>query len=72
MNIKGFKKIKKRKRYIMNKSLKDIDMSNLMNLIEKDSINNWDDLCNKCSSLVKDAGMTNQEIDEIVKQCKKV
>lgn len=56
----------------MNKALKNIDVSELMDLIEKDSINNWDDLCNKCSSLVKDAGMTNQEIDEIVKQCKKV
>lgn len=56
----------------MNKTLKNVDIANIADLIEKETTNNWDDLCNKCSSLIKDAGLTNQEIDEIVKKCKKV
>lgn len=56
----------------MNKALKNLNVSDLMDIIENNSINNWDDLCNKCSSLVKESGITEQEIDEIVKQCKKV
>ena len=38
--------------------------------IENSSNNNWDELCNACSSLIKDAKMTNQDIDQIVEKVK--
>lgn len=38
--------------------------------IENSSSNDWDELCNACSSLIKDAKMTNQDIDKIVEKVK--
>lgn len=38
--------------------------------IENSSNNDWDELCNACSSFIKDAKMTNQDIDKIVKKVK--
>ncbi len=43
----------------------------VIDIIDSDSSNNWDDLCNKCSSIIKDAKMTDRDIDEIVKKSKK-
>ena len=42
----------------------------LINDIENSSNNDWDELCNACSSLVKDAKMTDDDIDNIVKKIK--
>ena len=42
----------------------------LINDIENSSNNDWDELCNACSSLVKDAKMTDDDIDDIVKKVK--
>ncbi len=30
----------------------------------------WNDLCNKCSSIVEEAGMTYDDIDNIVRKVK--
>lgn len=43
----------------------------LIDEIENSSTNDWDELCNACSSLVKDAKMTDKDIDDIVKKVKK-
>ena len=42
----------------------------LIDGIENSSNNDWDELCNACSSLVKDAKMTDDDIDNIVKEIK--
>ena len=42
----------------------------LIDGIENSSNNDWDELCNACSSLVKDAKMTDDDIDNIVKKIK--
>ncbi len=42
----------------------------LIDGIENSSNNDWDELCNACSSLVKDAKMTDDDIDDIVKKVK--
>lgn len=42
----------------------------LIEEIENSSNNDWDELCNACSSLIKDAGMTDEDIDNIVKKVK--
>lgn len=42
----------------------------LIDEIENSSSNDWDELCNACSSLIKDAKMTNEDIEEIVKKVK--
>ena len=42
----------------------------LINDIENSSNNDWDELCNACSSLVKDAKMTDDDIDNIEKKIK--
>lgn len=49
-----------------NISLEEIFIDN----IENSSNNDWDELCNACSSLIKDAKMTNQDIDKIVEKVK--
>ncbi len=38
--------------------------------IENSSTNDWDELCNACSSLIKDAKMTDKDIDDIMKKVK--
>lgn len=38
--------------------------------IENSSTNDWDELCNACSSLIKDAKMTDKDINDIVKKVK--
>lgn len=49
-----------------NISLEEI----LIDEIENSSSNDWDELCNACSSLIKDAKMTDKDIDEIVEKVK--
>lgn len=54
----------------MDKKTQELNIDKIIDIVENDSSNSWDDLCKKCSSLVKDAGMTDKEIDEIVEGCK--
>lgn len=42
----------------------------LIDEIENSSTNDWDELCKACSSLVKEVGMTDSDIDKIVKKVK--
>ena len=42
----------------------------LIDEIENSSSNDWNELCNVCSSLVKYAKMTNEDIDKIVGKVK--
>lgn len=42
----------------------------LIDEIENSSTNDWDELCNACSSLIKDAKMTDKDINDIVKKVK--
>ena len=56
----------------MNKTSKNIITDELLKIIEMDSSNSWDDLCDKCSSIIKDSGMTSEEIDKIIEECKRV
>lgn len=55
----------------MIKTTQKINLKDIMNIVDNNS-SEWDDLCNKCSSLVKEAGITEEKIDEIVRECKKV
>ena len=43
----------------------------LIDEIQNSSTNDWDELCDACSSLVRDAGMTDSDIDIIVEKVKK-
>lgn len=43
----------------------------LIDSIENNSSNDWDELCEKCSSLVKDANLSFDDIDKIVEKIKK-
>lgn len=55
----------------MAKSNTNISIENLiLNEIENSSTNDWDELCNACSSLIKEANMTEKDIDEIVNKVK--
>lgn len=38
--------------------------------IENSSNNDWDELCNACSSLIKEANMTDSDIDSIIEKVK--
>ena len=52
----------------INKSVSVEDM--LIDEIENSSTSDWDELCNACSSLIKEANMSDKDIDEIVKKVK--
>ena len=57
----------------MAKSNTNISIENLiLNEIENSSTNDWDELCNACSSLIIEANMTEEDIDEIVDKVKNV
>lgn len=71
MKIHYFKKMEKGRRYKMAKldqklSAKDL----LIDKIEKSSNDDWDELCTICSSLIKEAKMTDHDIDDILKKVK--
>ena len=70
MIIKGFKKSETRRRYVMAKLKEKISLEEIIDEIENSSTNDWDELCNACSSLIKDAKMTDEDIDNIVKKVK--
>lgn len=71
MKIKNYKKFNKRRRYVMAKINQGISIEELLiDEIQNSSTNDWDELCDACSSLVKDAGMTDSDIDMIVEKVK--
>ena len=71
MIIKNFKNFNSRRRYVMAKLQEKISIEELLiDNIENSSNNDWDELCNACSSLIKDAKMTDSDIDNIVKRVK--
>ena len=71
MKITRFKKFIRRRRYVMAKLKENISLEEIfIDEIENSSSNDWDELCNACSSLIKDAKMTNQDIDKIVEKVK--
>lgn len=72
MKIINYKKFDKRRRYVMAKINQGISIDELLiDEIQNSSTNDWDELCDACSSLVKDAGMTDSDIDMIVEKVKK-
>ena len=44
---------------------------NLFNTLLEQSTNDWDTLCANCTTLMKEANMSNEDIDEIVERVKK-
>lgn len=52
----------------LNKEISKEDL--LIDEIENSSNNDWDELCNACSSLIKKAKMTDDDIDNIVEKVK--
>lgn len=71
MVIKNFHSFSKRRRYVMSKLNKNISIEDLIiDEIENSSTNDWDELCTACSSLIKEANMTDEDIDEITKKVK--
>lgn len=47
-------------------SLQDL----LIDEIDRRATNDWDELCDACSSLIKESKMTDEDIDSIVKKVK--
>ena len=71
MIIQGFKKFNVRRRYVMAKIKDKVSFEEiLIDEIENSSTNDWDELCNACSSLIEEAKMTDEDIDNIVKKVK--
>ena len=72
MKIRNYKNFSKRRRYVMAKTNQEISIDEiLVDEIQNSSTNDWDELCDACSSLIKDAGITNSDIDMIVEKVKK-
>lgn len=68
--IKGIKKSNRREKY-MEKVLNKSNVKNLINMLVEQSSNDWDELCDNCTTLIKEAKMTNEDIDEIVERVRK-
>ena len=64
MEIKGVKKYERRIVFMLN--IKEVLKSD----VDDSAYNEWNDLCNKCSSIVAEAGMTDDDIDNIVRKVK--
>lgn len=64
--IQGYKKYNRRKVYMEKIKAKD-----LLNELLQESTNDWNELCTSCRTLIKDAQMTDEEIDEIVEKVKR-
>ena len=54
-----------------NTEQRDLIKELLIDEIEYSSSNDWNELCDACSSLVERAGMTDSDIDNIVENVKK-
>lgn len=55
----------------MAKSNSKISLENLLiDEIENSSNNSWNELCDACSSLIKEVNMSDEEIDKIVELSK--
>lgn len=70
--IYGYIKFKGRRIFMKNKVKENISVKDLLiEEIEETSSNDWNELCDICSSLIKEAGMTEKDIDKIVEKVKK-
>lgn len=45
--------------------MEKIKTKDLFNMLIEQSTNDWDELCTNCSTLIKEAKMSNKDIDEI-------
>lgn len=52
-------------------SKKILDTKVIIDAVETSSSNDWNELCEKCSSLVSEANLSSEDIDEIVAEVKK-
>lgn len=43
----------------------------LFNMLLEQSSNDWDELCTSCTTLIKEAKMSNEDIDKIVERVRK-
>lgn len=48
-----------------------IKSKDMLDKLLQDSTNDWNELCTNCQTLIKDAQMTDEDIDEIVEKVKK-
>lgn len=65
-SIRGYKYYNRRKVYMKSVKAKD-----LMNELLQKATNDWNELCTSCRTLIKEARMTDEEIDEIVERVKR-
>ena len=70
IKIKGIKKCDGRKIYMRKLKTKS-NMPNLLDILIEQSSDDWEKLCTTCSTLVKEAKMSNEDIDNIVERVKK-
>jgi hypothetical protein len=73
MIIYGFKKYDRRRIFMANNKVnqKNSIKELLIDEIENSSNNDWNELCDACSSLIEESGMTDKDIDDIVMKVKK-
>ena len=71
MIIRSYKKFDRRRIYMATKLNQKTSIDEiLIDEIERSSTNDWNELCDACSSLIKESGMTDDEIDSIVSKVK--
>ncbi len=67
---KESKKNKRRERN-MEKVKAQSSIQELFNTLIEQSSNDWNELCENCTTLIKEAKMSNEDIDEIVERVRK-
>ena len=68
--IKGIKKGGKGKIYMEKVKMKS-NTKALFDMLIEQSSNDWNELCASCTTLIKEAKMSNEDIDKIVERVKK-
>lgn len=68
--IKGIKKGGKGKIYMEKVKMKS-NTKALFDMLIEQSSNDWNELCESCTALIKEAKMSNEDIDKIVERVKK-
>lgn len=56
---------------LIDTNKKILDTNSIIDEVVNSSSNDWNELCERCSSLVSEANLTSEDIDNIVAEAKR-
>ena len=52
--------------------MEKVETEELFDILLEQSIDDWSELCAKCSELIEEAKMSNEDIDKIIERVKEI